>query len=1711
MHMNCIVITNKQSRSMRFKPLLSAFALLFVLAQSALAQETAQCIQNATIATTSGATQLFVCQGDGVSNVIRFKTKIISTPAAYVVTDAAGNILFVSYNATINFENLPPGSLRVYALSYIGQLLAAPGLNIFTDPLGSICYELTTNFVSINNVSPDGATVFGPNAATSFVICSNDATPDVISFGSTSTSPLYAYLVTDANNVILQVSTDGNVDFSTLPDGTCRVWGFAYVGTILATVGSNAATSNLSSDCFDLSDNFVTVNKATPDGGTLAFDDGSTSLELCTGANVPALVLENQTTSPLAYGYVLTDANNIVIQVLAGNSIDFDALAPGTYRVWGLSYSGAITAVAGDNAATATLTDGCFELSENFLSITKRNLEGGTVSLPNLATATFTCDNDGISDEVQIVSSVVDPEEQYIFVITNELNNIVGTSVDGIIDFEGTGPGVCRIWGLAYSGTLTVTPGQNAATTDLSNECFQLSSNFVEVEKKQALGGSVMLENGDDAIEVCAGDGIADALTFTTDDGEGEHYIFFVTDEDNTILSISTDGVVDFENEPAGNYRVWGVAYTGDLNAQVGDNAATVEVSFECYELSENFVEIDITFVDGGSVSIVGGATNAVVCANDSEADIITFDFATDALNADYTFIVTDENNKALVVLAGNAVDFNVASPDHICKVWGISFTGTLNIEIGDDITATQLSSKCFELSANFVEIRKEETNGGTVAEAGGQDAYFVCPDGLANVLSFSNTGVSTGEYVYVVTNEINTIVSITADSDIDFDAFAENTYRVWGLAYTGNVTAVVGDNAATTELTDECFDLSSNFITVTVGTPEGGSLSTNGGAVEVYSCPDDNEPDVLTFDNAGASGVGYAVVVTDVNGVVIAVEDGTEFDFGTLTAGIYQVYGVAYTGALTVVVGDEINAVDLSDECFDLSDNFVRVTHESPSGGEVALDGGATTVYLCPDGAGSSLLFFENSGATGPGFVYLITDNHNVIVAILDGNSINLDGLPAGSYRAWGLAYTGTLTAEIGDDAAIEALSDGCFDLSSNFVTIVNETPNGGTIAGQGGDTTFDICTGDGDADVIDFNVTGSTAGNYDYLITDENGFLIGVVTEDNFNFENVSLDGPVRVYGVAYTGNLVLLPGDDVLVTPASNDCYDLSENFIALNLTIVDGSVIFSNINGSETLYICAGDGVPDTVSFFTGTLGSVAGYRFVVTNENNIILAYLPGNQQNYEATAGFDRLRIWGLAFTGTANPVPFGQNITTAIMSNGCYDLSDNYIDVIRDLPEGGSVSSDGETDILLCIGAEDGVLNFETTSTSISAYAFLVTSEDNEIIRISDSEDIDFNTLPPGVYRVWGLSYTGVLTAFVGQEITPSTVLATSCFELSENFVRVDRAEPVDGGEISGLSNGESGTLFYTCPGDDNGDFVILETTSLDTNYVYVITDDTGKILIPEIIGDVIDFDPAAPGTYRVYGISYNGNQLYGFGTNVTTEPLSDNCYVTSSNFIRIVVSEPEGGTVATTEGDTTVTVTNGDGELDVIAVQTTGASQTLYTYLITDENNSIVVVLNGNSYDFESLAAGVYRIWGLAYTGALTATVGENAATTDLSDDCFDLSSNFVEVNSEPLTFGSPDDDVAARFEAQGSEVVSSSIRLSPNPAQDNLVADLDMSSIERPITTIRIFSATGQMVLQRNEPAVEGTNRYSINVNDLAPGLYWLQAANGGVVQTAKFVKQ
>ena len=134
------------------------------------------------------------------------------------------------------------------------------------------------------------------------------------------------------------------------------------------------------------------------------------------------------------------------------------------------------------------------------------------------------------------------------YVITDENNTILAVNSDGVIDFDGAGPGICRVWGLSYSGSLIADTGDNAAEVALSDECFELSSNFVTIIRSEVDGGNISLENGDFSIDICVNDGNPDVLTFVNTTSSTEAYVFIVTDENDIILNVNDSGIFDFES-----------------------------------------------------------------------------------------------------------------------------------------------------------------------------------------------------------------------------------------------------------------------------------------------------------------------------------------------------------------------------------------------------------------------------------------------------------------------------------------------------------------------------------------------------------------------------------------------------------------------------------------------------------------------------------------------------------------------------------------------------------------------------------------------------------------------------------------------------------------------------------------------------------------------------------------------------------------------------------------------------------------------------------------------------------------------------------------------------------------------------------------------------------------------------------------------------------
>ena len=89
----------------------------------------------------------------------------------------------------------------------------------------------------------------------------------------------------------------------------------------------------------------------------------------------------------------------------------------------------------------------------------------------------------------------------------------------------------------------------------------------------------------------CVGDNIADKIEFNTSNLTSD-YFYVITDLNGLIKQVLPDGDIDFENGNLDPERVWGVAYSGNLQPVIGQTLSEAVFSDFCYELSANYIEV---------------------------------------------------------------------------------------------------------------------------------------------------------------------------------------------------------------------------------------------------------------------------------------------------------------------------------------------------------------------------------------------------------------------------------------------------------------------------------------------------------------------------------------------------------------------------------------------------------------------------------------------------------------------------------------------------------------------------------------------------------------------------------------------------------------------------------------------------------------------------------------------------------------------------------------------------------------------------------------------------------------------------------------------------------------------------------------------------------------------------------------------------------------
>ena len=523
----------------------------------------------------------------------------------------------------------------------------------------------------------------------------------------------YAYLLTDETGLLLEIAQDGFFDFNPLTDGIYFIYGLNYVGDLIAEIGSDIFSQALAEGCFELTDANIQVNRISMevvvDGGQITATTEQTAITFCADAGQDEFVVVQQTNNGLGdeYRFIVTDSDNRLIEIMETDTISFEFSPNGLYIIKGVSYAGTILAETGDNLNMVPFASGNFAFSENEIEVTRTSVDGGVITTLD---GQSSIDISTLGEETVALVEVINnrtTEENYAYLLTDETGLLLEIVTDGSFDFNPLTNGTYFIYGLNYVGNLIAETGNNIFSQPLADGCFELSDTNIQINRTSMEvtvdGGQITSSTERNSFRLCVGAGQNEFITVRQNsNGIGDQYTFIVTDSDNQLIEIMETDSTSFESAPDGICYIKGVSYAGIVLAKSGDNLNTIPFASGNFAFSENEIEVTRIRVDGGHLSATTGATEISFCEEDDVSDTLNLVITTTS-DKPYALTVIDGEGNLLEIIDGTTVDFSKYSRGFYF-VRGVSYTGDVFIELGQDQSLVPFSTGCFNHS-NSVQV----------------------------------------------------------------------------------------------------------------------------------------------------------------------------------------------------------------------------------------------------------------------------------------------------------------------------------------------------------------------------------------------------------------------------------------------------------------------------------------------------------------------------------------------------------------------------------------------------------------------------------------------------------------------------------------------------------------------------------------------------------------------------------------------------------------------------------------------------------------------------------------------------------------------------------------------------------------------------------------------------------------------------------------------
>jgi hypothetical protein len=504
-----------------------------------------------------------------------------------------------------------------------------------------------------------------------------------------------------------------------------------------------------------------------------------------------------------------------------------------------------------------------------------------------------------------------------------------------------------------------------------------------------------------------------------------------------------------------------------------------------------------------------------------------------------------------------------------------------------------------------------------------------------------------------------------------------------------------------------------------------------------------------------------------DLQGVIYTVLNCCPADAGTLTA---DVSTICYTGPTTI---------------------------SATANGDAVVPNGYETIYVLTTGQD---LVIQAVNAD-PSFEVDAVGLHTIHTLVYDPTTLDLGTIvfgttTGGDVNALLLQGGGGICAGL-DVAGAPVIVENCCDADAGAITAddgvlcypnvpvtISATPNGDAVVPAGFETIYVLTSGQtlviqSTSPTASFQVSAPGAYTIHTLVYDPATLDLGIVVPGQ------TTGGDVNALLVQGGGTICAsldVTGAPILVEdcrPANDDC----SAAIEVAVSVVDD---------------CAANAVAGNNTYATAELGSVPSCDETTLYYADVWYRFNSGENTLISILFDAGTMTSWGIAVSDACTG---GTELACEIDPAVPVDITtqpntDYWVRIYSDLGSGSGgeftlcvsgttptyicdgasvILSDGSTNVTICQDGDPDVLDLLNTSNSIEAYDYVVTDEQDVIVAPMAMGSLDFNALPLGTYRVWGVSHNGSLQAAMPASALADVTSAGACIDISDDFVTVN------------------------------------------------------------------------------------------------------------------------------------------------------------------------------------------------------------------------------------------------------------------------------------------------------------------------------------------------